>query len=488
MREYIDKFPTDFLWGGGTGATQYEGGFDQGGRGKSNYDYINRLAFEDRENDLGAEQLSYERFAYAKEHERELFFPYRFAVDFYHRYKEDIRLFAEMGFKVFRMSVSWSRLFPTGYEEKPNPEGVAFYHNVFAELQKYGIEPLVTMVHYEVPLYLEETINGWESPQMIPLFVKYGKTLIDEYKEQVKYWLPFNEINAIICQPYCNGGMFIEKAKKDYMSTVYQALHHQYIAAAQIVKYAHDTAPGCKMGSMIARLECYPYTCSPADVAQALLEDQTNLFSYDVMAEGAYTKRMYSYYKSNNINIDYVDGYEEILAQGKCDFLAFSYYQSYVASGDEEHKKEAGNLVKSLKNPYIGETQFGWGVDPEGLRITLNRLYDRYKMPLLIVENGLGAVDKFENGTVHDEYRIDYLRKHIVAIKEAINDGVDVMGYITWGCVDCRSASFGDMDKRYGFIYVDADNEGNGTYDRYKKDSFYWYKQVISTNGENLSS
>ena len=487
MKKSKTGFPKSFLWGGSTGATQYEGGYNQGGRGPSNFDYICTIPNAKRDH-IDISLLDEKTYLYNKEHESKLHFPYRKATDFYHRYKEDIALFAEMGFKVFRMSISWSRIYPTGEEVSPNKEGLKFYHDVFDELRKYNIEPLVTMTHYELPDALVEKYNGWQSPKLIDLFAKYSKTLIDEYKEKVKYWIPFNEINAIIGNPYTSGGFFVEKTGKNYFSAIYQALHHQYVASALTVKYMHETAKNCMAGSMIARLECYPYTCKPSDVAATLLEDQINYFSYDIMARGEYPKRMLKYFEEENITFDYVPGYEKILKENTVDFLALSYYMSYVVSGDEDKKEQVGHLVKELKNPYIKCSDWGWGIDPEGLRITLNRTYYKYQLPIFIVENGLGAYDTFENDTVNDDYRINYLSEHITKMKEAIDNGVEVMGYTPWGCVDLVSSTYGEMAKRYGFIYVDADDDGNGTYNRYRKKSFTWYKKVIASNGEDLEN
>lgn len=480
------KFPKDFLWGGATASAQYEGGFDKGGRGKSQLDFIDFIEPKDRIGNQCTDDVSEERYVRIKENELKYNLPYRRGSDFYNHYKEDIALFAEMGFKTFRMSISWARIYPTGYEENPNEEGLRFYHDVFKELHKYGIEPLVTMIHYENPVTLTDDFNGWHSPKMIDLFCKYTKTIIDEFKSEVKYWIVFNEINATLCTPFVSSGMIVERTGEDYLSACHQALHHQIVAQALTVKYLHDTAPNCKVGCMIARLECYSETCNPEDELATLVEDQINCSFYDIAARGRYPQALINYFEKNNVNIKFVDGYEEILKQGIVDYLAFSYYCSYVISGDPKKAENPGNLVKSLSNPYLKATQWGWGIDPTGLRITLNRLYDKYQLPLFIVENGLGAKDTLENGKVHDDYRIAYMREHVKAISDAISDGVDVMGYTSWGCIDLCSASFADMTKRYGFIYVDADDYGHGTYNRYKKDSFYWYKKCIESNGEDL--
>lgn len=482
-------FTEQFLWGGATASAQYEGGFDEGGRGKSQLDFIDFIPADQRLGRCGTDDVDYERYLAIKEHEDQYNLPYRRGVDFYHHYKEDIKLFAEMGFKVFRMSISWARIFPTGMEEKPNPEGLAFYHRVFKELHSYGIEPLVTMIHYEVPVTLTEKYNGWESPELIPLFVKYTKVLLDEFKHEVTYWITFNEINATLCVPFVGSGILVEKSKRNTLSACYQALHHQLIASAFTVEYAHKTAPACKIGGMIARLECYPETCNPADVEATMIENQINCSFFDIMARGRYPKSLLNYFRDYDISIDFVEGYEEILKHNTVDFLSFSYYMTYVISADPAKAENPGNLIKTLKNPYIQESEWGWGIDPTGLRIALNNLYDKYQLPIFIVENGLGAVDQIsEDHKIHDEYRINYMREHVKAMSKAIDDGVELLGYTAWGCIDLCSASYADMTKRYGFIYVDADDYGNGSYHRYRKDSFYWYQKVIATNGEDLGS
>lgn len=482
----MSKFTKNFLWGGATSSAQYEGGFDRGGRGKSQLDFVDFIPENERKNKIATLEVDYDRYLENKMNENQKNFPYRRGVDFYSRYKEDIKLFAEIGFKVFRMSISWTRIFPTGMESEPNQEGLQFYHNVFDELKKYNIEPLVTMIHYEVPVYLTDNYNGWESPKMVDLFVKFSKVLIDEYKNKVKYWITFNEINMTLWSPFTGSGMFVQKAKKDFLSTCHQAIHHQFIASALSIKYMHEQAPQNMIGCMIAKIPAYPYTSKPSDVLAAMHENQINEYFFDVMARGKYPTTILNYFKRHNISIDYIDGYEEILKENKADFLAISYYLTNVVSNDENLKEEEGSFVKRLKNPFITNTRWGWGIDPDGLRISLNNLYEKYQLPIFIVENGLGAIDVLENGRVHDEYRIEYLRKHIIAIGQAIEDGVEVIGYTSWGCIDLQSASYADMTKRYGYIYVDYDDYGSGSLNRYKKDSFYWYKKVIKSNGEDL--
>lgn len=343
------------------------------------------------------------------------------------------------------------------------------------------------MTHYEVPVALAERYNGWASRELIELFCRYTRALIDEFKDEVHYWITFNEINMTLHASYLGSAMLIEKTAGDPKTAQYQALHHQLVASAKTVAYCHEHAPQCKIGLMIARLETYPYTCKPADVAAALQEDQINLYFFDVAARGRYPGSMLRYFRENGIQLEWAPEDAQALQNGRIDFMAFSYYMSYVVSTDPDKWEEPGALVKELANPYLKQSEWGWGIDPEGLRTTLNRLYDKYQLPLFVVENGLGAVDTLEEGNVvHDDYRIDYLRQHIRAMGKAIEDGVELWGYTTWGCIDLCSCSWADMTKRYGFIYVDADDQGNGSYDRYRKDSFYWYKKVIASNGEEL--
>lgn len=481
------SFPENFLWGGATSASQYEGGFNIGGRGKSHLDYIRRVEKDDKDKTFPI-NVSEKMYQEHKQHEKEYNFAFRRGSDFYNRYKEDIALLAEMGFKTFRMSISWSRLFPTGKEKIPLKEGVDFYHNVFKECHKYGIEPLVTMIHYEIPISLLEEYNGWESPKLIDYFTHYTKFLIDEYADEVKYWITFNEINMIMNSSFLGGGLFVEKSRRPEEECIHQALHHQLIASALTVKYFHEHAKGCYIGNMIARLQNYPYTCNPEDVLATQQQNQFNYFPTDVQAKGRYPKSILNYYKKHNIHIDYFPNYENILLEGKVDFVSISYYHTAVISNDEDKKEPIGAFIRELSNPYLKTTDWGWCIDPIGLRITLNDMNDRYGLPIFIVENGLGAHDKLEaDGKVHDPYRIVYLSKHIQAIKDALDDGCDVIGYTPWGCIDLVSCGDCQMTKRYGFIYVDADDEGNGTYNRYRKDSFYWYKKVIERNGEDLS-
>lgn len=481
------KFPDGFLWGGATASTQIEGAYLEGGKGVSTLDYVKFQHKYERTDDIASMDVTYEQYQSYLGQEENINFPKRRGIDFYHHYKEDIKLFAEMGFKVFRMSISWPRIFPTGLEDEPNEEGLQFYDDVFDELHKYGIEPLVTMIHYEIPMTLAVEYNGWENRKLIALFVKYAKTIVDRYQHKVKYWITFNEINMMIASAYTGGGLFIERSDQQDLQVKFQAVHHQFVASGLTMQYIHKTSPDAKVGCMIARLETYPETCHPEDVLSALKEDQLNLFFTDVMIRGHYPNYIKRYFEENDIHLQIEDDDYTIIENNTADFVSFSYYMTYVASGDPAKYQKPGSFIRPLKNPYVGISEWGWPIDPIGFRITLNKIYDRYQIPIFVVENGLGAYDTLENGKVHDSYRIEYLSKHIQAMGEAILDGVDILGYTTWGCIDLVSAGTSEMSKRYGFIYVDYDDEGNGSGKRYRKDSFYWYQKVIATNADDLS-
>ncbi|HEL1779337.1 6-phospho-beta-glucosidase [Streptococcus suis] len=481
------QFPKGFLWGGATAANQYEGGWNLGGRGPATSDtYI--AVDPDKRKDMSHFGKPVSRadveFALA---DQEGLYPKRWGSDFYHRYKEDIALFAEMGFKTFRLSIAWSRIFPKGDELEPNEEGLAFYDAVFDELNKYGIEPLVTLSHYEFPLHLALEYGGWKNRKVIEFFVRYAETVFKRYQGKVKYWLTFNEINILGMVGYLSGGLLFEDGKND-LEAMYQAVHHQFIASSLATKAAHEIDPENKVGCMLARMENYAATCNPDDVLAALKKDQENLFYTDVQVRGAYPSYMKRFFKENNIQVVFEPGDEAILKQYPVDFMSFSYYMTSITRAlPDKDKATAGNLILGEANPYLEASDWGWQIDPVGLRITLNKLYDRYQVPLFIVENGLGALDKVEaDGSIEDGYRIAYLEKHIQQMYEAIEDGVELMGYTPWGCIDLVSASTSEMSKRYGFIYVDADDQGKGSFDRSRKASFYWYKDVIASNGASV--
>ncbi len=472
----------DFLWGGATAANQYEGAWDADGKGASVSDHC-----------TNGSHSSPKRVT--PQFEADTLYPSHEATDFYHHYKEDIALAAEMGFRCFRLSINWTRIFPTGMEDEPNEAGLAFYDSVFDELNKYDIEPLVTISHYELPYALVEKYNGWYSREVMDCFVRYCEVIFDRYQDKVKYWLTFNEINSGVMQM---GAVLSLGTIQDYCGAVnaipdekqirYQALHHQFVASAKVVKLAHEKYPQFKLGCMICFITKYPYTCNPDDVLKCQQEmRQTNWFCSDVQVRGAYPTYMKRFFEENNIAIEKKPDDDEILKQGTVDFYTFSYYMSNCESTDPDAAVTAGNLVSGCVNPYLKASDWGWQIDPKGLRYTLNEIYDRYQIPLMVVENGLGAYDKLEeDGSVHDSYRIDYLRQHIEQMEEAVKDGVDLMGYTPWGWIDVVSASTGEMAKRYGFVYVDKYDDGTGDLSRRRKDSFYWYKKVIETNGGEL--
>ncbi|TRZ39665.1 6-phospho-beta-glucosidase [Niallia circulans] len=479
------RFPEGFLWGGATAANQLEGGYNLGGKGLSTADMIPFIPKEERAGD-NAVHITSEQFEEAFKEDSKKLYPKRWGVDFYHRYKEDIALFGEMGFKTFRLSISWARIFPNGDDLQPNEEGLQFYDNVFDELAKYNIEPLVTLSHYEMPAALVKKYNGWIDRKVVNMFTKYAETVFKRYRNKVKYWLTFNEINAIALAPY-NGGGLITDRFENINQAIYQALHHQFIASAMAVKLCREINPDAKIGCMLARLETYPETCNPQDVLKTLKQEQMNFFYTDVQVRGYYPNFIKEYFKENNININMEETDEDLLLQNKVDYISFSYYMSLVESAGPHGERAPGNLFSGLKNPYLESSDWGWQIDAVGLRVTLNKLYDRYQVPLFVVENGLGAIDTpDENGLIQDDYRINYLREHIVQMREAISDGVELMGYTSWGPIDIISVSTSEVSKRYGFIHVDIDDYGNGSFKRTKKKSFEWYKEVINSNGQVL--
>lgn len=474
------SLPENFLWGGATAANQFEGAYLEKGRGLSALDVIPYGS--DRADIMkgNLKNLDFDKKYYYPSHE---------AVDFYHRYKEDIALLAEMGFKCFRMSISWTRIFPMGDEEAPNEEGLKFYDNVFDELAKYGIEPLVTITHFDVPMHLVKTLGSWKSRKTVECYEKLCEVIFSRYRDKVTYWITFNEINMMLHMPFgCAGILFEEGENPEQVK--YQAAHHQLIASAKATEIAHRINPDIKVGCMLAGASTYPYTCAPEDVWKSIGRDREHFFFIDVQSRGEYPNYAKKMFEKNGIVLDIKDGDEELLKNNTVDFISFSYYGSRLASADPEVNKSttAANMFPTLKNPYLKASEWGWQIDALGLRVTLNVLYDRYQKPLFIVENGLGAIDiPDEQGNINDDYRIEYMREHIEAMKDAVTeDGVELMGYTSWGCIDLISASTGEMKKRYGFIYVDKDNDGNGTLNRRRKKSFYWYKKVIESNGEIL--
>ncbi len=460
----------DFLWGGAVAANQLEGAYLEDGKGLSVADCLTAGAVDkQREYTDGVVEGNY--------------YPNHEGIDFYHRYPEDIKLMAEMGFKCFRTSIAWSRIFPVGDEETPNEAGLAFYDRLFDECLKYGIEPVITLSHYETPYGLVQKYNSWGSRKTVDFFVKYCETVFKRYRNKVKYWMTFNEINCMLANPAMGSGM-----RDTDPQVVYQAIHHMLVASAKAVKLGHEINPDFQIGMMMIYPISYGATCNPLDNLANMLEMDRHYYFSDVQCRGAYSPKALRYLEKHGITLTMEADDEAVLREGVVDYIGFSYYMSSVASFDPNMEATIGNMFRGGKNPYLKQTDWGWQIDPVGLRLSLNQLYDRYQKPVFIVENGMGAIDKVEeDGSIHDEYRIAYLREHVVELKKAVEeDGVDLMGYTPWGFIDLISAGTGEMKKRYGFIYVDRDNDGSGTLARSRKDSFYWYQRVIRSNGEEL--
>lgn len=483
-------FPKEFLWGGAVAANQVEGAWNIGGKGLSVADvatYKDNISVTDYEGHVGITSEQIEKAAADKS---DKLYPKRRGIDFYHHYKEDLALFAEMGFKTLRISIAWSRIFPTGEESEPNEDGLKFYEDLFTEMRKLNIEPLVTLSHYEMPLALSQKYNGWVERKVVDYFVKFCTACFERYKDLVKLWLTFNEIDSIYRHPFTTAGIVSDRCEEGKEEQdIYQALHHQFVASAIVTGECHRIIEGSKVGCMLTKLTTYPLTCDPNDVLKALDENLNNYFYSDVQVRGKYPERIKRIFEKKGIVIEKEANDDRILLENTVDFVSFSYYMSLATCADKEKaEKTAGNTIMGVKNPYLPSTEWGWQIDPLGLRISLIELYDRYQLPLFIVENGMGAVDKIEDdGSINDDYRIEYFRSHMIEMKKAIEEGVDLMGYTSWAPIDLISAGTSQMSKRYGFIYVDQDDYGNGTLERKRKKSFYWYKKVIKTNGEDMN-
>jgi 6-phospho-beta-glucosidase len=466
-------FPASFLWGGATAANQLEGGYDADGKGLSVQDVMPRGIVGPRTAQPTPDNLKL------------------VGIDHYHRYAEDIALFAEMGFTTYRFSIAWSRIFPRGDEEQPNEAGLAFYDRLLDELERHGIEPLVTISHYETPLHLAETYDGWTDRRLIGFYERYARTLFERYGSRVKYWLTFNEINSLLHAPFMSGGI---NTPKDELSKgqLFQAMHHELVASARATRIAREVAPDAQVGCMVLSMPIYPLTPSPQDMLAVMDADHANLVYGDVHTRGAYPGYFLRALREQGIELEITDQDREDLTN-TVDFVSFSYYMSVAETADPALKnKGEGNIMGGVENPTLDKSEWGWAIDPVGLRIVLNQFWDRWQKPLFIVENGLGATDELVEvdgvKTVIDDYRIAYLNDHLVQVGEALQDGVDVLGYTSWGCIDLVSASTAQLSKRYGFIYVDRDDDGTGTLDRYKKKSFHWYADVIRTNGASLQA
>lgn len=482
----MTQFPEGFLWGGALAANQVEGAWNEDGKGPSVADVATYKPHLDLKEYAAHHVVSSDSVRRALSEEDVSKYPKRRGIDFYHRWREDLDLFAEMGFRTLRVSVAWSRLYPTGEEEEPNQRGVEFYSELFRGMRDRGIEPLVTLSHYEMPASLSLKYNGWEDRVVLDHFERFVRTCFTEFGSHVKLWLTFNEIDSIVRHPFTSGGILPDLCSAGLEQAVYSALHHQFLASARAVQLAREIVPDAKVGCMLTKITTYPRTCRPEDVLATLEKNLDNYFYTDVHVRGVYPRLIERRLHDAGIEIPWRDGDEEILKDGTVDFISFSYYMSMTESVDPEAERTPGNTVLGVKNPYLESSEWGWQIDPVGLRISLMELYDRYELPLFIVENGLGMKDEVVEGEIHDPYRIEYFRSHIEQMAEAISEGVELVGYTSWAPIDLVSASTSQMSKRYGFIYVDADDEGHGTYDRTRKDSFYWYQRVIASNGSEL--
>ncbi|MFV0429186.1 MAG: glycoside hydrolase family 1 protein [Arachnia sp.] len=467
------RFPDGFLWGGATAANQIEGAFDQDGKGLSVQDVMPRGISGPRTQAPTPENLKL------------------VGIDHYHHYEQDIALFAEMGFGVYRFSIAWSRIFPHGDETEPNEAGLAFYDRVLDELERHGIEPLVTISHYETPLHLAETYDGWTDRRMIGFYERYARTLFERYGSRVKYWLTFNEINSLVHAPFMSGGINTPKEQLSE-AQLYQAMHHELVASGRVTRIAREVAPQAQIGCMVLAMPVYPLSPSPADALAVLASDHGNLVYGDVHTRGRYPGYFLRSLREKGIELDITDADREDLSN-TVDFVSFSYYMSVAETADPELRIAGeGNIMGGVPNPTLPASEWGWQIDPIGLRLVLNQFWDRWQKPLFIVENGLGAKDQLVEAdgvtTVIDDYRIAYMNDHLVQVAEAINDGVEVLGYTSWGCIDIVSASTAQLSKRYGFIYVDRNDDGTGSLKRYRKKSFGWYRDVIASNGGVLQA
>lgn len=469
----MNKFPEGFLWGGALAANQVEGAYNLDGKGLSVQDVLPKGGLGDWTQEPTLDNLKLQ------------------GIDFYHRYKDDIALMAEMGFKVFRTSIAWSRIFPKGDEAEPNEAGLQFYDNLFDELKRQGIEPLVTLSHYETPLHLAKTYHGWLDRRMIGFFETFARTVFERYRDKVTYWLTFNEVNSILELPFTSGAIDIPKEELTKQD-LYQAIHHELVASSLVTKLARDINPDFKIGCMVLAMPTYPMTPNPKDVLAAHQFENLNYLFSDVHVRGEYPSYAKRFFAENGIHLEFAEGDTDLLKNHTVDFLSFSYYMSITqAHNPESYSSGRGNILGGLTNPYLAASDWGWQIDPIGLRLVLNRYYDRYQLPLFIVENGLGAKDdlvRTPDGTytVQDDYRINYMNQHLQQVGEAISDGVEVMGYTAWGCIDCISMSTAEISKRYGLIYVNRQDDGSGDLTRYRKQSFFWYRDVIASNGSCL--
>ncbi len=469
----------EFLWGAATSANQVEGGYNQDGRGLSMIDFApggkkRTRIISDPEFDYQIDSSAYK-------------YPNHLGVDFYNNFKEDIKLMAKQGLKAYRMSISWSRIYPNGDDAKPNQAGINFYLQIFKLLKEYKIEPIVTICHFDLPYNLFKMYNGWNSQETIDFFVRYAQTLFENYQDYVKYWITFNEINVSMKVPLFTLGNAYGKSEHKEQE-IFRAMHNQLLASSKVIKMGRTINPNFKFGSMSASTAAYSYDCNPVNQLEKILKMRMFLyFAADVQIRGYYPNYAKKYFEQNNIDLIINEEDKILLKNNVVDFHSFSYYQSVVVAKEFNQELVSGNMMSGIKNPFLTATSWNWQIDSTGLRICLNELYERYQIPLMIVENGIGEIDELINGKVEDDYRIEYLKSHIQTMQAAIyEDGVEVIGYTPWTFIDLVSASTGEMSKRYGFVYVDLDDYGNGTLRRIPKKSYYWYKNVIKSNGNEL--
>ncbi|MCI1627530.1 MAG: 6-phospho-beta-glucosidase [Lacticaseibacillus paracasei] len=478
----MTAFPKGFLWGGAVAAHQFEGGWQAGGKGVSIADVMTAGDNENKRRITDGVQSGEN-------------YPNHDAIDYYHRYHEDDQLFADLGLNCFRTSIAWTRIFPNGDEEQPNEAGLKFYDDVFDDLLSHQIEPVITLSHFEMPYHLVKKYGGWRSRKVIDFFVKFATVVFDRYKDKVKYWMTFNEINNQVGMMnewslFTNSGLLI-KPDEDKEAVMFQSAHYEAVASALAVQIGHRINPDFQIGCMVAMGPVYPATPNPNDVFKAERTMQTNYYLADVQVKGKYPAFLDRYFDRHAFNLDITLEDRDVLLAGKVDYIGFSYYASHVteASQDEPTDFITMGHNREVKNSTLQRSDWGWEIDPVGLRYALNWFSDRYEVPLFIVENGFGAFDKInQDGHIQDDYRIDYLRQHINQMRLAVEvDGVKLMGYTPWGIIDLVSAGTGQMEKRYGVIYVDKDDQGKGTLARSKKASFDWFQKVIRSNGDDLA-
>lgn len=480
--KYRSEFPEDFLWGGAVAACQVEGEYDKDGRGLSSSDMhayiknIDRVNFGNEVND------NLEEIKYKLANPDEFYFPKRYGINFYNTYKDDLALLKELGLKAFRTSISPSRIFPNGDEDVPNEEGLKFYDNLIDEIIKNDMVPVITMSHYDIPLNLVLEYGGWPNKKLIDFFVNYAKILLDRYGNRVKYWTVFNQINLLPTVQWGSLGVYSEYAD-NMLQPLYQGAHNQYVACAKVKEYADTLDYDLMIGTMSSDQTVYPATCKPEDVVFALEKNRMQYYFTDVQFRGEYPDYALRYFDEHDVTIDYDEAELKLIKENTMDWFGISYYSSYIV----DHDKTTDYPLDHELNPYLEPSEWEWRQDPLGLYNTLSQYWDRYQVPIMILENGLGAEDIVEeDGSIHDDYRISYLRDHIIQVKKAIMDGADIIGFLSWAPIDVVSSGTAEMSKRYGYIYVDRDDFGNGTNKRSKKDSFEWYKKVIESNGEIL--